>query len=911
LGQKSTNRELEHLNAEAAELERQCALLEKSLQQSSERFRKIFHASANMMAITTVEDGRIVDVNDACAAMGGYRREELIGKFSKDQNWWFDIEHRDRISEEFKKYGRVHNLELEFRSVNGEPRRLLYSADPIAVGDEACLLSTLVDITARDKEAQALRKSEEKYRMLVEHSLQGLAIVQEGRIVFCNNAFASMCGYSVEELLHLSDPTTLIHPEDLSDIVNLHRDRVLGKEVSQSFEYRIIRKDGAVRWCEVFASLMEFNGKKASHVVHIDITERKAAEAALQDNEERFRLIAESIDEIFWIYDLEKAAVTYVSPAHERIWGYPRELFANPHNPFLDPIHPEDRERVLAAISNMKSGQIMDYEVRIMRSDGELRYIHSRGFPVRDKSGKLKYYVGVGQDVTESRRAEEALKAFREYMDHIINRIADPVFVKNREHEFVLVNEAFCSFFSKPPDAFLGKSNLEILPKELADSIWKNEEKVFLTGRESIAEETIPGADGTPHILMTRLSPLTDKNGRKHIVGVHRDITEHKKLETQFLQAQKMEAIGVLAGGVAHDFNNLLNVINGYTELILGDISPDDPICKDLQKIRDAGKQAAEMTAQLLAFGRKQILQPERIDLNTVLRQMSPMLRRLIGEDVDFVVSTKPGLGVINADPGQIQQVIMNLVVNARDAMPQGGKLVIRTDAVTFEDALNSRHPMVKDGPHILLSIRDNGVGMDAATQSHLFEPFFTTKHSKKRTGLGLSTVYAIVRQSGGFITVDSEPGKGSTFSVYFPEAVDAPAPQTNGEEAEADLSGSETVLVVEDEVAVRMLASRILSDHGYKVLEAPNGAEALRIAREQKGQLHLLLTDVVMPGMSGPVLASQLEAECSGIKILFMSGYTDDAIVRHGVLDSGVAFIQKPFTVDGLIRKVREVIKS
>ncbi len=198
MGQKSTNRELEHLNAEAAELERQCALLEKSLQQSSERFRKIFHASANMMAITTVEDGRIVDVNDACAAMGGYRREELIGKFSKDQNWWFDIEHRDRISEEFKKYGRVHNLELEFRSVNGEPRRLLYSADPIAVGDEACLLSTLVDITARDKEAQALRKSEEKYRMLVEHSLQGLAIVQEGRIVFCNNAFASMCGYSVE-----------------------------------------------------------------------------------------------------------------------------------------------------------------------------------------------------------------------------------------------------------------------------------------------------------------------------------------------------------------------------------------------------------------------------------------------------------------------------------------------------------------------------------------------------------------------------------------------------------------------------------------------------------------------------------------------------------------------------------------
>ena len=404
---------------------------------------------------------------------------------------------------------------------------------------------------------------------------------------------------------------------------------------------------------------------------------------------------------------------------------------------------------------------------------------------------------------------------------------------------------------------------------------------------------------------------MTDNGGKRQVVVVARDITGYKNLEAQFLQAQKMEAIGVLAGGVAHDFNNLLNVINGYSELILDDISQDSPVRKDLEQIRNAGKRAAALTSQLLAFGRKQIMQPEVLNLNIVISQMNSMLRRLIGEDIEFTSISLPNLRPVNADPGQIQQIVMNLVVNARDAMPRGGKLTIETSNIDLDRNYAQHHPMVKAGPHVMLSISDNGVGMDEETQSHLFEPFFTTKQKGKGTGLGLCTVYGIVKQSNGFIWVYSEPGRGTTFKIYFPTATGATDSTKEREESKPVLQGSETVLVVEDEAAVRELTIRILRDRGYNVLEAAGGQEALQIAREYAGEIHLVLTDVVMPAISGSTVVARLVAERPGIRSLFVSGYTDDAIVQHGILDSNVAFLQKPFTVEGLIHKIREVLDS
>jgi len=425
--------------------------------------------------------------------------------------------------------------------------------------------------------------------------------------------------------------------------------------------------------------------------------------------------------------------------------------------------------------------------------------------------------------------------------------------------------------------------------------------------------------DGTLYTEDVTVSPVFNAAGAiVNYISISKNITEllklqeeKEKLQAQFLQSQKMEAIGVLAGGIAHDFNNLLNVINGYCELVLEELAPNDPKRDDLEKISQAGQHAASLTSQLLAFGRKQILQPEVFDLNTIIDQMSSMLRRLISESIELVTITQPGLGRINADPGQIQQIIMNLAVNARDAMLEGGSLTIETADVNFDEEYVREHPTVKAGPYVMLAISDNGSGMDADTKSHLFEPFFTTKQKGKGTGLGLSTVYGIVKQSNGVIWVYSEPGKGTTFKVYFPRAEGAVSRIAEKGRLEQGTGGTETLLIAEDESSVRALTARILRERGYTILEASNGKEAQDIAEKYAGEIHLVLTDVVMPEMSGRELVFRLTAARPGIKALFVSGYTDNAIVHQGVLDAGVAFLQKPFTIESLALKVREVIDS
>ncbi len=670
-------------------------------------------------------------------------------------------------------------------------------------------------------------------------------------------------------------------------VLKRYHTRLEGKLSPRSYEYRVVRKDGSVRWLEVYASLTEFNGKPASQVVHIDITERKEAEDALRESEKRFRLIAETIDEIFYIYDAEKDTTIYLSPAFERVWGISRERIVDSSEHFNAMIHPDDRPRVDDTDELMRAGRPLDYEYRIIRPDGLTRHIWNRGFPVADETGRIRQYVGFGQDVTEWRRAENALKESREYLSQIINCIGDPVFVKDREHKFELVNDAFCTFFDTRREELLGEARLETMPEALATSIWEDEEKVFKTGKESLTEDNLTEWKGAPRIMLSKKSLLTDKDGNQQIIGVMRDITEYKRLEAQFFQAQKMEAVGVLAGGVAHDFNNLLNVINGYSELILEDLDEDNPIRKDLEQIKEAGGRAATLTSQLLAFGRKQVFQPQILDMNNVITQMSSMLRRLIGEHIEFMFAARPDLGMVSADPGQIQQVTMNLAVNARDAMPQGGKLMIETANVDLDEEYEKKNPVAKPGLYVMLAISDTGVGMSAATQARLFEPFFTTKEKGKGTGLGLSTVYGIVRQSNGFISAFSEPGKGTAFKIYFPRVQGNAAGEAAEGKMDDGFRGAETVLVVEDEASVRSLVCRILRDRGYSVLEASEGMEALRIVREHTGEIHLLVSDIIMPGMNGSKLAARIEEVRPGIKALFISGYTGDTIVHDGMLDS------------------------
>jgi two-component system cell cycle sensor histidine kinase/response regulator CckA len=475
----------------------------------------------------------------------------------------------------------------------------------------------------------------------------------------------------------------------------------------------------------------------------------------------------------------------------------------------------------------------------------------------------------------------------------------------SKTNEFLVVNDAAVRHYGYSREEFAAMKLEDIGPAEdvaamrerlatpsLDSGVWRHRKKdgsvitVEITARKFVL-------DGRPARLV-----------------VANDVTERRKLEEQLRQSQKMDAIGRLAGGVAHDFNNILSVILSYSEMLLGDLDAGQPMREDIQEIYDAGKRAADLTRQLLMFSRQQVLEPRVLDLNEVLGGMDRMLRRILGADVDLAsVPSKP-LGSVRVDPGSMEQIIMNLAVNARDAMPTGGKLTIETADVMLDEAYANDHVDAKAGPHVMVAVSDTGMGMDRATQARIFEPFFTTKDKSKGTGLGLSTVFGIVQQSEGSIWVYSEPGQGTTFKVYLPR-VDAEADSLRSMRSAAIVGGTETILLVEDDDQVRAVSRGLLQKYGYHVIEARNAVDALQHLESESTAIDLLLTDVVMPQMSGPELARRARTLRPSLRVLCMSGYTDDSIVRHGVLESRVAYLQKPFTPETLTRKVRDVLEA
>jgi len=429
------------------------------------------------------------------------------------------------------------------------------------------------------------------------------------------------------------------------------------------------------------------------------------------------------------------------------------------------------------------------------------------------------------------------------------------------------------------------------------------------TGKLDSAEVRWKRKDGSA--ITVRLSGRSadaadDRDGTLEIIA--EDVTERRALEDQFRQAQKMEAVGRLAGGVAHDFNNLLMVVSGYTEVLIEELNENDPLLPKIQAIQQAADRATTLTRQLLAFSRKQLLELKVVDVNAIVADMERLLRPLIGENIDLTTRLSPNVGHTRADAGQLEQVIMNLVVNAKDAMPNGGRILIQTSGEEL-DALRREHSLIQPGSYILLSVSDTGGGMDKETQSRIFEPFFTTKEKGKGTGLGLSTVYGIVKQSGGYIFAHSEMGSGTTFRIYLPKVTDPAGQSGIAKHQQAPIGGSETVLLVEDEESVRELVRETLQSKGYSVMEAPDGINGLKVAESHSGKIDILITDVVMPGMSGRELAQRITTARPATKVLFLSGYTEDAIIHEGVLDPGTAFLQKPFTLQALARKVRDVL--
>ena len=546
----------------------------------------------------------------------------------------------------------------------------------------------------------------------------------------------------------------------------------------------------------------------------------------------------------------------------------------------------------------------------ITHADGRTWLI--RGYPIKDAEGKIGGLVEVTLEITERKRAEQVLWQTKLVVEHspvvLFRSRAEegwPIdFVSENVRQFGYSAEELLSG-AVPYASLVHPDDLPRMAQEIRDFIARGEDAFrqeyrFLT------------KDGQVRWVDDRTMAVRGPDGRiTHYQGIILDITERKRLEEQFLQAQKMESVGRLAGGIAHDFNNLLTVINVYSDLALRDLRPEDPLRRDMEEIHKAGERAAQLTRQLLAFSRRQVLEMRPLNLNAVLQGLAKMLARILGEDVVLDMKLAPNLWPTYADAGQIEQVVINLAVNARDAMPDGGRLIVETQNTTLDQAYVRQHADVAPGDYIVLSVSDTGLGMTEEVKAHLFEPFFTTKEVGKGTGLGLATVYGIVKQHQGHIWVYSEPGRGSTFKIYLPRAKEEPATVAHAEEAVPLPRGTETVLVVEDDRAVRGVAVRTLKELGYQVLEATNGLEALRVAANYGRTIHLLLTDVVMPGMDGKKLAEHLSASHSGLKVLFVSGYTDEAISQRGVLEKGVAFLQKPFTPAGLACKVREVLEQ
>ncbi len=672
-------------------------------------------------------------------------------------------------------------------------------------------------------------------------------------------------------------------------------------------EHRIVRRDGQVRWL-LTRSQTFFAGEGAERRpvrtvgAVVDITERREAEQRLRRSEARLNE-AQRIARIgSWELDLTQDALTWSAEIF-RIFELDPARFGASYEAFMALVHPDDRALVDAAYRRAVTEHTRyDIVHRLLLPDGRIKHVREQAETEYDEAGRPVRSAGTVQDVTAQVLAEEALRLKDQAIATAISGFA----ITDGEGRILYANPAFVRMWGYEREAEV----LDRSPAEFADPV-AVAELIAVVRRDGSWQGELQGRrrDGSTFDLLLSASAVMDRAGQvTHLMGSFLDVTERKRLDAQLQQVQKMESVGRLAGGVAHDFNNLLTAINGFVELALLDVRPGDPVHELLQEVLRAGASAAELTQQLLAFSRRQVIDPRVLNLNEVVTHVHRMLQRLLGEDIALETMLAGDLGQVRVDRSQVEQILVNLGINARDAMPAGGKLTIETANVTLDAEYCAHHPHVQPGAYVLLAVSDEGVGMADEVKAHLFEPFFTTKAIGRGTGLGLAMVYGAVKQNRGSIEVYSELQHGTTFKMYFPRVDERP--EARATPAPGPLpSGTETIALVEDDAKVRRVASRMLERLGYRVLAYGSGPEAIAAVRALTEPLHLLVTDVVLPGMNGRVLAGEIGALRPGIRVLFASGYTANVVVHHGVLERGVEFIPKPYSIDLLARRVREVL--
>ena len=695
--------------------------------------------------------------------------------------------------------------------------------------------------------------------------------------------------------------------------------------ISSSFGYAVMAENSKAGESElaIFRSAFQFLAIILENRMQTQILESKNISLIREINLEKslLRTVLNTLPVGVWIIDRD-GTIIMANAVGERIWAGVRYIGIDRYAEYKAwdsetgiPLKPDD----WAAARAIKTGEtLMDQEIKIQCFDGTYKTVLNSAAPILDDEMGIIGAVAINMDITERKQAEKELQQSENHLRTLVQTIPDLVWLNDQDGVYLSCNREFERLFGATEDEIKGKTDFDFVDRELAEFFRENDNKTIASGKPTINEEWVVFAeDGHRCLLETIKTPMYDDQGALiGVLGIGRDITNRRlaeeekiKLEAQLQQAQKLESVGRLAGGVAHDYNNMLSVIVGYSELAMEELDAGDQLYEYLCEIHKAGVRSTEITRQLLAFARKQTIAPVVLDLNVAVEDALKMLRRLIGEDIDLAWLPKANPWQVKIDPSQLDQILANLCVNARDAIDGVGKVTIETSRVTFDTAYCADHPGSLEGDYVLLAFSDNGCGMDRDTVDKIFEPFFTTKEVGQGTGLGLATVYGIVKQNGGFINVYSELGNGTTFKIYLARHSDLMLEASKANRMSAPTAHGETILVVEDEVSILKLAKKILKGLGYTVITAGSPREALHLVEENPRPINLLITDVVMPEMNGREMSSKLGELCPGLRTLFMSGYTANVIVHRGVLDDGVNFIQKPFSKESMALKVREVL--
>jgi PAS domain S-box-containing protein len=901
----------------------------------------------NPLAIVVLDPNRRIQMcNPAFERLFGYRQSDIL---TMDLDLMVSPE--GQASEAFALSDRVAGGEV----VRAEARRRrsdgslvevkIVGVPLVANGKRIGTFGMYEDITEQRRAREAQKKAEERHTMLFENAVEGIfQTTPAGRILSANPAFARMCGFaSPPEMTHSVQnlgADIYADPQVRGEFKRLIEER----GSVENFEYQLRRTDGTKIWVSENARVVrDANGKIVSYDGTVeDISDHKRAELERQVNFEIIHAVSvtDNLDDLLRLIHLALRKVLYAENCFVALYEPSTGMF---HFPFFadqyDVAPPPQQVGRSCTAYVYRTGRAMlipQWAFDKLAEQGEVELVGTAspswlGVPLRTPAATigvlvvqhyedqtayterdLEFLASVGGQIAlaiERKRAEEKVRDSEARLRVLVEQLPAVLWTVDSGLRFTSALGAGLTRLALKPNQLVGMSLLEYF--ETADQSFLP----IAAHRRAIAGEST-----TFHIewkggsYACHVEPLRDAGGQlQGAICMALDITDRRQLEEQLRQSQKMEAVGRLAGGIAHDFNNLLMVIQGYADLLAERLPAGDSLRRNAEQIQTASQRATSLTRQLLAFGRKQMLAPKVLGIQSIVADMEKILFRLIGEDIRLETSCAPNVGLIKADRTQIEQVILNLAVNARDAMPQGGRLTIEASNVDLDASASHLPVVIAPGNYVMLAVTDNGFGMDAETQAHIFEPFFTTKEKGKGTGLGLATVYGIVKQSGGYVWVYSEPGRGTSFKIYLPRVEDEqPAsPRERHNEVRPLQRGTETILLVEDETGVRELAREYLRSSGYTVLEAEDGHTALELAAMHAGTIHLLMTDVVMPGISGRELADRAKYIRPDMKILYMSGYTDQAVVHHGILESDAVLLQKPFTLSTLSAKLREILSG